>query len=86
MHADGGKKRQINYIVQKGRSSMNKELYTAGLMSMLLYTISKAHNFMKNQNVSFPHSGSLEHEPHEGKDPKAKITCYRQAAKTLVQE
>jgi hypothetical protein len=39
---------------------------------MLLYTISKAHNFMKNQNVSFPHSGSLEHEPHEGKDPEAK--------------
>jgi len=51
---------------------------------MLLYNISKHHNFMKNQNVSFPHSGSLQHEPHEGKDPKAKITRSRQAAKTPV--
>jgi len=51
---------------------------------MLLNTTSKTHNFMKNHNVSFPHSGSLEHEQHEGKDPKAKITCYRQAAKTPV--
>jgi len=63
---------------------MHKELYTAGLMNMLLYTLSKPHNFMKNQNLSFPHSGSPEHEPHEGKDPKANITRYRQAAKTSV--
>jgi hypothetical protein len=51
---------------------------------MLLYTTSEPHNFMKNQNVSSPHSESLEHEPREGEDPKAKITRYRQAAKTLV--
>jgi hypothetical protein len=82
MHADRGG--GGNYKVQKGRSSTNKELYTAGLMNMLLYTISKPHKFMKNQNVSFPHSGSLEHEPHLGKDPKAKVTRYRQAAKTPV--
>ena len=52
----------------------------------LLNTTSKPQNFMKNQNVSFPYSGSLKHEQHEGKDPKPKITRYRQAAKTPVQE
>jgi hypothetical protein len=81
MHAD---ERKVNYKVKKGSSSLNKELYNAGLMYMLLYTTTKPHNFMKNKNVPFPHSGSLEHEPHEGKDPKAKITSYREAAKTLV--
>jgi hypothetical protein len=52
--------------MQKGRSSMNKELYIAGLMLMFLYNTLKPQHLMQNQNVSLPHSGSLEHEPHDG--------------------